>query len=97
VLAILITRQALTMAQQLKAHGAKSKRVKPANESIHTYSSGPLLKTADAAEAIADNLRILARPDREAWLEQRVRDWYDVMGPRTAEVGDTETIKPSLN
>jgi len=68
------------MAEQTKAHVAKSKRIKAANKSIHALPTGPLLKIAHAAEAIADNVRMLARPHPEPWLEQSVRDWYDVMG-----------------
>jgi hypothetical protein len=75
------------MAGRAKVHIAKSKRVKAANESIQTFPKGPLLKTADAAEAIADNLRMLARPQREPWLEQSVRDWYEVVGRELRKLG----------
>ena len=87
MVAISITPQVLTMARQLKAHLAKSKRIKGANESIHVLPAGALLKIADAAEAIADNLRMLARPHPEPWLEQSVRDWYEVMGRELRKLG----------
>jgi hypothetical protein len=73
-----------SVTRRARTNGRASKA---ANESIHTFPSGPLLKTAHAAEAIADNLRMLARPEREAWLEQSVRDWYDVMGRELRKLG----------
>ena len=83
----MITARVLAVAEQTKAHIAKPKRIKAASKSIHASPTGPLLKIADAAEAIADNVRMLARPHPEPWLEQSVRDWYDLMGRELRRLG----------